>query len=742
MFNPRYRAYTLPEGVVLLGESETMLLRGRAYVAIAPLVDGRRSRTEIVARVGGVASADTIREAFDRMERHRYIVEAVPPGVVLSAAERFWQSQGVDRDEARARVGALAVHVETLGGIDAEPCRTALRGAGLRLGEPGDAGLTVLLTDDYARAELAAHNAEFLRWARPWLLARPVGETVWLGPLFLPGTTGCWECLRQRLELHRRVDGLLRRRLGDTAALAPAAVELPPGAGAIYQLLAASILRWVVQGGHPGVTGRVVTLSLLTLETRTHVLTRLPQCPACGDPARWTRAPEPFVPVAVAAPALDDGGTRSLRPEAFITKVEPHISPVTGIVPELIRIGDPASPAPVYSAGYNLAFMCDDLQTFRLHLRRNAAGKGSSDVQARASALGEAIERHSGVFQGYEPIRWSRYQDIREDAVHPQLLTGFSALQYAGRQTGDARRPTRSYVPPPLDEGARVAWSPVWSLTQHRVKYVPTAFCYYGFPAGPEAAGSCCIADSNGCACGATREEAFVQGLLELVERDAVAIWWYNRLRRPGIDLDAVADPHVAAMAEHLLRLGLRLWALDLTTDIGIPVVAAVGAPVREGDGAVAIGLAAHFDVRIALRRAVNECGQMVAAFDLLRRTEGLHDDPTVQWLEAFTQAREPYLQPDPRAGHGPQRTGPGPCDGRDAIAELQGRLEALGLEVLILDQTRPDLDIPVVKAVVPGLRHFWPRFGPGRLYEVPVRMGWLSAAVSEQGLNPLPMVL
>jgi len=43
---------------------------------------------------------------------------------------------------------------------------------------------------------------------------------------------------------------------------------------------------------------------------------------------------------------------------------------------------------------------------------------------------------------------------------------------------------------------------------------------------------------------------------------------------------------------------------------------------------------------------------------------------------------------------------------------------------------------------VVPGLRHFWPRYGPGRLYDVPVRLGWLPAPLDESELNPVLTVL
>jgi ribosomal protein S12 methylthiotransferase accessory factor len=69
----------------------------------------------------------------------------------------------------------------------------------------------------------------------------------------------------------------------------------------------------------------------------------------------------------------------------------------------------------------------------------------------------------------------------------------------------------------------------------------------------------------------------------------------------------------------------------------------------------------------------------------------------------------------------------------------MRSALERRGLELIVLDQTRPDIGLPVVKAVVPGLRHFWPRLGPGRLYDVPVELGWLTAPLDEDELNPDP---
>jgi ribosomal protein S12 methylthiotransferase accessory factor len=60
-------------------------------------------------------------------------------------------------------------------------------------------------------------------------------------------------------------------------------------------------------------------------------------------------------------------------------------------------------------------------------------------------------------------------------------------------------------------------------------------------------------------------------------------------------------------------------------------------------------------------------------------------------------------------------------------------------LDFLVLDQTRPDIEVPVVRVVVPGLRHFYRRFAPGRLYDVPVKLGLRDRPISESELTSFP---
>ena len=58
---------------------------------------------------------------------------------------------------------------------------------------------------------------------------------------------------------------------------------------------------------------------------------------------------------------------------------------------------------------------------------------------------------------------------------------------------------------------------------------------------------------------------------------------------------------------------------------------------------------------------------------------------------------------------------------------------------MIVVQHTRPGIGFPVARVVVPGLRHFWQRLAPGRLYDVPVTLGWLQRPLTEPELNPIP---
>ena len=79
-----------------------------------------------------------------------------------------------------------------------------------------------------------------------------------------------------------------------------------------------------------------------------------------------------------------------------------------------------------------------------------------------------------------------------------------------------------------------------------------------------------------------------------------------------------------------------------------------------------------------------------------------------------------------------------GPLDNtREQVNACVDIARRAGLDFLVLDQTRPDVEVPVVRVIVPGLRHFYRRFGPGRLYDVPVKLGLRDRPLPESELTP-----
>lgn len=744
-FNPMFRVVVVEgEGVYLLGEGRSHVLQGLSFELLAPLLDGSLTEEQLCERLEGRLAPAEIFYALALLRQQEFLAAGEPEEARSEAEDAFWEALGIPWAWAQERLRATRVNVLSLDGCDTSLLAERLLQTGLLPG-PGEA-LSIVLSEDHLAPGLAAFNRARLADGRPWLLVRPSGLCAWLGPLFIPGRTGCWRCQAHRLEGHRRVERYLEHRLQQEGLHPPSRAGLPAFQQAIAGMVATFVARWAVEGRLPTLEGHILTVDAMTFETKLHSLVRRPQCPDCGDAgllARRQAAPVRLEPSARAFVA--DGGHRELPPEETFARLSHHLSHVTGIVSRMVRLGHTEDDRRLlfsYSTDHNFALETANLGALRHSLRGFSGGKGRTDVQAKTSALCESIERYSGVWQGDEACLRATLEALGEEAIAPGRCLHFSVQQYAHREAWNRHAEGFCWVPVPFEQERPIEWSPVWSLTEERRRYVPTALCYYGYPFG--GAPVFAVADSNGCAAGNTLTEAILQGFFELVERDAVALWWYNRLRQPGVALESFDEPYLPWVAEYWRSRGRALWVLDLTSDLGIPTFAAISRRLEGPFQAIIFGFGTHLDARIALLRAVTEHNQMVPWVFTGEPGSRLPEGLIFRWLREARVEQEPYLLPSETVAPRTQRDFPfaGGSDLREDVKTCVALARRSGLETLVLDQTRPDTGLAVARVLVPGLRHFWARLGPGRLYDVPVAMGALPAPLPEEALNPHPMFI
>ncbi|MFI9245600.1 TOMM precursor leader peptide-binding protein [Streptomyces sp. NPDC053086] len=744
------RSVVVPgEAVYLVSGRGVRAVRGAPAEVLAPLLDGTRTPDEVLRAAAGnpVApgtSPDELRRALAELWSAGLLRarSAGAPAPADPSAEAFWDLAGT------APPTGSSVRLLVLDGpVSHARAAAACTDSGLTMVPPGaaDAAVTLVLCADYLDERLAGIDARQRAAGRPWILAKPGGPTPWTGPVLRPGDGPCWHCLADRLRLQRGSEAPLHHALGSAGPVARPDASLAASRALGLHTAVLETAKFLAGTPSP-VRDAVHVLDTLTLAVGHHPVVHRPQCPACGDPGlvgATVRAP--FIPGPRRKAAAGGNGHRALTPRQMLDTYGHLVSPVTGVVREVRR--DPRSPAFTHSylSGHNLALRAHTLAGHTAGLRALSGGKGLTSEEARVSALCEAVERYSGTRHGDEPVVRDSLRALGEAAVHPDTVRLYDARQLRDRAAWNAARSPFQYVGRPFDEEAVLDWTPVWSLTAGRQRLLPTSLLYFDAdPAAP------LRADSNGNAAGSSREDAFVQGFLELVERDAVALWWYNRTLAPALDLDAFAasgDDWIEPLRAGYRSVGREVWALDLTSDFGIPVVAALS---RRTDGAaedVLFGFGAHLDPRIAVRRALTEMGQLLpAVIDSRPDGSGYRvDDPqALSWWRTATVADQPHLLPAPNR----RPTVPGDhvhtprADLADDVAALTALARERGLEVLVLDQTRPDIGLPVVKVVIPGMRHFWPRFAPGRLFDVPVALGRLTEPTPYERLNPLPLFI
>ncbi|WP_024508198.1 YcaO-like family protein [Bradyrhizobium sp. ARR65] len=317
------------------------------------------------------------------------------------------------------------------------------------------------------------------------------------------------------------------------------------------------------------------------------------------------------------------------------------------------------------------------------------SGVGLSLQQAFERCIGEAIEY------------LSQLQTSNDALLQSGLGEHIASLDPQSRSLVATLVATRT------DADAELSWHPAKRLADGSEIWLPADLCLRRPPARQDFVPPFPL--SIGSAAGTSWEGAALHCLLELIERDAASLWW-----RGGSRGRAVPPEHAAGTEALLVQLrptgatSRRTWLLDITTDIGIPVVAAVSCR-RDGFG-FAFGLAARPTLAAAIRSAILEMCQVELAsvvVDAKRRERGdtgLNAKDLIHLQRATAINADQCILLQPIGAHAEHiridSTVP-----HATLTAIARHLQARAIEPYCLDLTRSLFSVPVARIIVPSLQ-------------------------------------
>ncbi|KIX14340.1 TOMM precursor leader peptide-binding protein [Dethiosulfatarculus sandiegensis] len=759
-----------PEQVAIVTELEHYFVTNPLARRVVSLINGKRSTDEIVDELAPYHEASHVYFQILALARQGFIEETNGD---LSGAGRFHSPEASSRafwslyrDEPLPDPGRkqLKVGLLSAGGADAalladhlpETTETGFfqptydGGADWQGLDWHEADIWVLVTSDYLEPDLLSFNRAALEAKAAWLPVKPKGMLAWLGPLFVPEKTGCLDCLTHCLKRHQDLEAFFMEQTRAESTLRLSRASLGETLGMVGATLGLELAKlaggdWLTEPEEDapfearGLLGQVLSIDFRNLEFEWHLLRKRPQCPVCGEalvPKDLSNLAglKPLVLDPLPKSPLSEGGQRFRSPEETWRDWRKLISPITGIVPYVKpNPCDPSFLGHHFGTVMSKKDCINPNQEGRSYPVGASAGKGYTAIQARVSTVGEAVERYCGRYQGDEDLIQASYEQVADRAVHPSDLLNFSKEQYQNREQIN-RGSLLAYVPRPYQDHEVISWTQAWSLTEERWKLVPGGYVWFGFPL--ENGDRYARSNSNGLSAGSRLEEAILQGLIELIERDSVALWWANRIKKPALDLEAIPGLFVKRAIKGFAEKNRGLHVLDVSNEVGLNAFCAISAPLDDPvNRHTRFGLGCDFDYTVALKRALGELGQIWASPNQEMVGKALQELIKTPWQE------KQHLLPDPKAPlkRPEDFKNLSTDDIKKDIEFLKKQLARMGVELLVKDLSQPDIPIKVARVMAPGLRHMWPRFGPGRLYDAPVKLGWLDEPRREEELFKVP---
>jgi ribosomal protein S12 methylthiotransferase accessory factor len=425
-----------------------------------------------------------------------------------------------------------------------------------------------------------------------------------------------------------------------------------------------------------------------------------------------------------------------------VRKLLDLVSPRVGVVRKLERVPrgvDEPNPPVLYRALLsNFDFKKVEIE------ERATAGKGMTEEEAMASAIGEALERYCAYHPPFESIRRAPLAELDTPSITPAECVLFSANQYARKHV----------IYPRWTAERSIGWQRARELPGGGDVYIPAFLTYLNYY-GPAGEDNFCTSTSNGLAAGPDLPSAVLSGLCELAERDGFLVYWMNRLPAPEVEFEGGI---AAEIRDHYRAFGAVTHVFNVTTNLPMYSMLAILLSDDPRSPSALVGLGCSLDPRVAMNRALFEICQMRPG----EAARFAREDPSA--LRAYSDIKTMrdhsafFMCPEHRAelafllesGRRQQlKNLPSHTSGNletDVGTAVNGLVRA-GLRVAYADITTEDIEpfgVRVVRTIATGLQpiHFGcgeERLGGQRLFEMPRLLNYAAAATTEADLNPCP---
>ena len=717
LLNNKYQfEYLSDEKILILSEDENHLVQNSNYVNLLRLLaDGKCSKVEMLSRLSKVLNSEKLNKILNELEIRKLIVQE------SEISDQYLKIKSLCNE---------SFSILSFTDLDLDPLFLALNEFNFNIVEDGS--FCIVIVDDYLDNRLMKFCEESRNLNRTWMLMKPKGKCLWIGPIFnnFDSADFDWNLIATRIKenSHSKVD--LLGFNSDKLAL-KTLPQISTNISIACNIVANELARWFLTK-NSALTDSILTYDSTTLTTKFHQIS-----PHLRSLEQGAAKPLPMIALKSSEKLFfDELGERACTPDTTYEKIKMFNSPITGFIGKSgYKLEDGFH---VFYGQRSLKFPDKENSITSPRIPDIAVGKHRNRTYAEVGFISEALERYTCTDLGLHQKYFANYKELGDEAIHPELLLNFSNYQYLHRLELNASSTPFQWISQPFDESSPISWLLLNTIDSQTKRYIPASFCYTNYFINSET--QVCPGDSNGCATGNTFEEAVYYSILEIIERDAMAIWWYNRLKRPSVELATFSSLLIEETINQIAKRGRILRVIDITTEIRIPTFVVAS---WESDGSrIILGSGAHLDAQIAIQRAISEHNQILTRSKIPKSINLSTILPTerglIEWILNENVLSHPYIFEETSQKNRDDYVKIASKDFYTDILTCTKELRKSRLDVFWLPLVPRDFPLKTVKVIIPKMRHFWKRLGKGRLYQVPVLLGDFTDPLEEEALNPI----